>query len=163
MATSSLRKPLTSRPLDLFYVIFFAIHLLASSLIDSQVFLPTRCIPSPLRAVLDNFLLDTNDPLMRSALTGRSDQTWFMAALVAEMVIQLPIFALGIWALIKGEFISALFTELGFFLGAGLTWCMSRLFSSPDDKRIYPALILYASVGACSKTQSANPPPSLTK
>lgn len=103
MAGETARRPLTSRSLDFFYVLFFAVHLVASCLIDSQVFLPAHFIPAPLSAVLDTFLRDTNDPLMRSALEGRRDNAWFLAALVGEMVIQLPIFALGILALLKGE------------------------------------------------------------
>jgi hypothetical protein len=98
-----LRRPLASRPLDILWIAFFALHLSASLLIDSQAFVPRRLVPAPLSRLLQQYLADSRDPLITAALRRDPSYAWFITALALELCVQCPAFAAGIWGLWKGE------------------------------------------------------------
>lgn len=100
-------KPLTERPLDVLYVAYFGIHLLASIAVDAQLVYPPysqRLFPEPLRKVLQDYLASSNDPFLTAAAAGSRDHVWFRVLLASEALVQIPFFAVGIWGLIHGEF-----------------------------------------------------------
>jgi len=97
------RRPLASRPLDILWIAFFALHLSASLLIDSQAFVPRRLVPAPLSGLLQQYLADSRDPLITAALRRDPSYAWFITALALELCVQCPAFAAGIWGLWKGE------------------------------------------------------------
>ncbi|CAD6885123.1 unnamed protein product [Tilletia laevis] len=94
-------RPLLRRPLDLFYVVFLSFHLLASLLVDGQTFYPSSWVPAALVKVKADYLRDSNDPLIKNALSLK--YVWFWTAMVLEFVIQVPAFALGAWALVRDD------------------------------------------------------------
>jgi hypothetical protein len=113
-------KPLTSRPLDLLYTIFFSIHIPTFFLMDSQA-LYARHFAGPLRGLLEWYLDVYNDPIMGGALGewstnerklggitvgGGNDWVWvwIRSFLVLEALFQFPIFVLGIINLRKGSY-----------------------------------------------------------
>jgi hypothetical protein len=94
-------KPLKERPLDLIYVIFFAIHIPAFFLVDSQTLYPDGWRP------LANWYLEQfNDPNIGGALgewkAGAWTWIWFRSFLWLEALFQLPMFFLGIINLKNG-------------------------------------------------------------
>jgi hypothetical protein len=94
---TGLRRPLASRPLDILWIAFFALHLSASLLIDSQAFVPRRLVPAPLSRLLQQYLADSRDPLITAALRRDPSYAWFITALALELCVQCPAFAAGIW------------------------------------------------------------------
>ncbi|PPQ73236.1 hypothetical protein CVT26_015039 [Gymnopilus dilepis] len=114
--------PLTARPLDLLYVAFFGIHLIATLVVDLQYFYPAWLVPGWMRALLDFYIGMSKDPLVGGvdgAFGGSEHLVWFKTFLALEAVFQAPVFVLGFRALRRGS------------------------------KSIYPLLILY---GASSAT-----------
>ncbi|KAK0530670.1 hypothetical protein OC842_003851 [Tilletia horrida] len=101
MAVSPTRRPLTRRPLDLFYVVFLSLHLVASILVDGQTFYPPSWVPAALKQVKADYLRDSNDPLIRNATAPQ--YVWFWTAMVLEFLVQVPSFAVGAWALAKDD------------------------------------------------------------
>lgn len=83
-------KPLTSRPLDLLYYVFFVIHLLITIFIDLLPLWPTVLRELPitkqlfgvLKGVADDYVKQTNDPFAL-VMWGLVDREWeFMYAKV---------------------------------------------------------------------------------
>ncbi|KAJ7625504.1 transmembrane protein 6/97 [Roridomyces roridus] len=94
-------KPLTSRPRDLVYFIFFVMHIFASLCVDFQPLYPPALVPSGLRQLAEWYLTTSNDPLLKSAF-GLSDdpRIWFKSFLFLEVFFQFPTFfiaARGLW------------------------------------------------------------------
>ena len=106
-ATKSRRpQTLTERPLDVLYLAYFGIHLLASLAIDAQLTYPPysqRLFPAPLRKVLQNYLTTSKDPFLLAAAAGSKDHVWFRVLLASETVFQIPCFVLSIWGLLNGK------------------------------------------------------------
>lgn len=105
---SAARRPrsLTERPLDVLYLAYFGIHLLASLAIDAQLTYPPhsqRLFPGPLRKVLQDYLSTSKDPFLLAAAAGSADHVWFRVLLASETVFQIPCFAVAIWGLLNGE------------------------------------------------------------
>lgn len=99
-------KPLTSRPLDLFYTVFFALHIPTFLVIDSQsLFLDG---PRPTAKIIEFYLSEHNDPLIGGAFGEWPvfgwTAVWFRSYLWLEALYLFPMFVLGIVILIKGEF-----------------------------------------------------------
>lgn len=100
------RQALASRPLDILYLTYFVIHLLASIAIDAQLTYPPysqRLFPEPLRKVLADYLTSSKDPFLLAAARGSADHVWFRVLLTSEAVFQIPCFVVAIWGLIHGE------------------------------------------------------------
>ncbi|KAH9980855.1 transmembrane protein 6/97 [Lactifluus volemus] len=92
------RSPLTSRPMDLFYFIFFLIHIPATLLIDCQAIWPNQLVPRFVQSFIPFYVRLSGDPLMGGAmglLPNGSELTWFKSFLYIEALFQLPVFVLG--------------------------------------------------------------------
>ncbi|EPQ26195.1 uncharacterized protein PFL1_06131 [Pseudozyma flocculosa PF-1] len=119
-------RPLLSRRLDTLYVVYFSIHLAASVLIDAQLSLvpyTPRLYPAPVRAALSFYLEAFKDPFLLALARQDAAYTWFHALVVSEVVVQLPLFVVGIVALRR------------------------------DDVRVYPLLVAYGTLAASSTMQ----------
>lgn len=95
------RKSIWDRPADLVYVSFFAVHLVATLLIDGQDLYPAL-VPDFLRAVRDNYLATSADPVLPHAFTPA--YAWFTSLIWIEVLFQVPVFVLGIWGLLRGTY-----------------------------------------------------------
>ncbi|KAJ7091520.1 transmembrane protein 6/97 [Mycena belliarum] len=132
----SSRRPLTARPLDLVYFIFFVSHIFASLCVDFQPLYPRALLPSFLRHFVEWYLRISNDPLLKSAFgRGGEPLIWFKSFLFLEVFFQFPTF----------------------FLAA------RGLFN--DSKKIYVLVLVYAAstattVWPCVTTILATPGPS---
>jgi hypothetical protein len=99
-------KPLTSRPLDLVYVVFFLSHIPASFLLDLQSIYPSHFVPAILKKAPELYFQMSNDPLIGGIMgyLGNKDHlVWFKSFLLLELVFQVPVFFLGIRGLWKGS------------------------------------------------------------
>jgi hypothetical protein len=67
---------------------FFASHIFASVLIDSQAILPPAFVPSALRRLLSWYAQILNDPLM----TKPQEILWFRSLICCELLFQVPFF-----------------------------------------------------------------------
>ncbi|KAF8202252.1 hypothetical protein BJ912DRAFT_944244 [Pholiota molesta] len=98
--------PLTARPLDLLYFLFFAVNPSPSLLIiDLQWIYPPQLVPSFLPGLLD-FYIDIAGPTHRRSRRSFWNNThlgWFKTFIVLEAVFQIPVFILGLRALQKGS------------------------------------------------------------
>jgi len=99
-------KPLTSRPLDLVYVIFFLSHIPASLLIDLQTIYPAKLVPTAIQKLPEWYFQTSNDILIGSMMgyLGNNDHLiWFKSFLFLEITFQVPVFFLGIYGLWRGS------------------------------------------------------------
>ncbi|KAG2088013.1 transmembrane protein 6/97 [Suillus discolor] len=90
--------PITSRPLDLVYFVFFLVHIPATLLIDLQALYPPWLIPYFIRALPRLYIQMSNDPLIGSVLGMLGDSkpfVWFKTFLAVEALFQFPVFILG--------------------------------------------------------------------
>ncbi|KAG2056720.1 hypothetical protein BDR06DRAFT_909137 [Suillus hirtellus] len=90
--------PITSRPLDLVYFVFFLVHIPATLLIDLQALYPPWLIPYFIRALPRLYIQMSNDPLIGSVLGLLGDSkpfVWFKTFLAVEALFQFPVFILG--------------------------------------------------------------------
>ncbi|KAF4570087.1 hypothetical protein EYR40_009073 [Pleurotus pulmonarius] len=97
-------RPLTSRPTDLVYFIYFVSHVAASLIIDLQPMLPDSLVPTVIRNLPISYVKMSNDPLIGGAmgiLENKDQLVWFRTFLGLEMIFQLPLFILGARALWK--------------------------------------------------------------
>ena len=103
------RTPLTSRPLDLVYTLFFAIHIPATLLLDCQSLYPAWLLPAPLAALPRAYVAQYGDPLIGGLFGFFGDaardalEVWLRPFMVLEAVFQLPVFILGIKALYNDD------------------------------------------------------------
>lgn len=104
--TSKAVPPLTARPLDLLYAIFFAFHIPASIFLDLQYFYPKWTIPPFMRSLIPLYVQMSNDPLV-GGLAGffgdNSHLLWFKTFLYLEALFQVPVFFIGLYGLYKGS------------------------------------------------------------
>lgn len=109
LTTSTVRaRTLTERPIDVLYLAYFGIHLVASLAIDAQLTYPPysqRLFPKALRNVLQDYLTTSRDPFLLAAQRRSSDHVWFRVLLASETVFQIPCFVVALWGLWKGEFV----------------------------------------------------------
>ncbi|TFK39887.1 transmembrane protein 6/97 [Crucibulum laeve] len=98
--------PLTARPLDFLYFLFFAIHIPASLLIDLQYLYPSWLVPNFIRNLLMFYVKMSNDPLI-GGLAGyfgnNSHLIWLKSYITLEAIFQFPVFILGMLGLYKGS------------------------------------------------------------
>lgn len=117
-------KTLTERPLDVLYLAYFAIHLVASIAIDAQLTFPPhsqRLFPEPLRKVLQDYLTSSQDPFLLAAAAKSADHVWFRVLLASETVFQIPCFVVAIWGLLTGEYRLSFLCEIGNRVGRDWT------------------------------------------
>ncbi|KAF8506660.1 hypothetical protein F5888DRAFT_1644316 [Russula emetica] len=91
-------RPLTSRPMDLVYFIFFLIHIPSTLLVDCQTIWPKQLFPKFLQDIPFWYVGMSGDPLVGGAmgiLGDGSDLAWFKSFLYLEALFQLPVFVLG--------------------------------------------------------------------
>jgi hypothetical protein len=94
--TSSGVKPLTERPLDLVYYIFFAVHILIAIGVDDLPLWPEQLTKVPglkqihgfLSSAIEDYTKKTNDPFML-ATRGLVQREWEFAFLNAFMWMEL--------------------------------------------------------------------------
>lgn len=96
------RIPLRQLPLDLIYFCYLISHIGATLALDSQTFLPTRCVPQALRDALASWVKMSNDPLLQGV--HRPEFAWFKSFMACEMILQLPIFVVGAVGLYKSQY-----------------------------------------------------------
>lgn len=99
-------RTLTERPLDVLYLAYFGIHLIASIAIDAQLTYPPysqRLFPEPLRKVLQDYLTTSKDPFLLAAEARSANHVWFRVLLASETLLQIPFFVVAIWGLLNGE------------------------------------------------------------
>ncbi|PWN30863.1 hypothetical protein BDZ90DRAFT_229854 [Jaminaea rosea] len=89
------------RKADWLYVAFMGVHLLASVLVDGQLFYPQSCIPEVLVKTKQDYLRQSNDPMVGKL--GQPEVAWFWMAVVLEMTWQCPAFVLGIVGLVRDD------------------------------------------------------------
>ncbi|WFD06382.1 hypothetical protein MVES1_001727 [Malassezia vespertilionis] len=99
------------RYVDLLYFLYFAMHLFAS-------------------VCIDNYLVKSADPLLPNAWLPQ--YTWFRISLLSEFVFQLPVFAIGLYAMWNSTSIRIL---------------------TADEKRWYPLLATYGAIGCFTTMQ----------
>lgn len=119
-------KTLTERPLDVLYLTYFGIHLLASIAIDAQLTYPPysqRLFPESLRKVLQDYLITSQDPFLLAAAAKSPSHVWFRVLLASETVFQIPCFMIAIWGLLN------------------------------DNRRTYPLMVAYGTLAASSTLQ----------
>ncbi|CCF53315.1 hypothetical protein NDA11_000786 [Ustilago hordei] len=119
-------RTLTERPLDVLYLAYFGIHLIASIAIDAQLTYPPysqRLFPEPLRKVLQDYLTTSKDPFLLAAEARSANHVWFRVLLASETLFQIPFFVVAIWGLLN------------------------------DEKRTYPLMVAYGTLAASSTLQ----------
>ncbi|KAI0046729.1 hypothetical protein FA95DRAFT_1493602 [Auriscalpium vulgare] len=101
------RRTLTSRPTDLFYFVFFLIHIPATLLIDCQALYPPAYVPDVIRALPAWYVAMSGDPLVGGAMgllpVPERELVWFKTFLCLEAVFQLPTFFIGARGLWRGS------------------------------------------------------------
>lgn len=95
-ATSPHRLAIWKRPADLFYFLFFAMHLFASLCVDIQGLVPATYVPKVFRNVLADYLTKSRDPLVPNTWLPR--YAWFRMSLLSEFMLQVPAFLVGLYA-----------------------------------------------------------------
>ncbi|KAF8967636.1 transmembrane protein 6/97 [Flammula alnicola] len=95
-----------ARPLDMFYFLFFAIHLPASFIVDLQYLYPPQLVPPFMRGLLNFYVDMSRDPLIGGIAGAFGDSahlTWFKTFIVLEALFQIPVFVLGLRGLYRGS------------------------------------------------------------
>jgi len=98
----AVRTPLTSRPIDLFYFMFFVIHIPATLLIDCQAIWPKEFVPKSLQLLPPWYVGMSGDPLVGGTMgicNNGSELAWFKSFLYLEALFQLPVFVIGAYSL----------------------------------------------------------------
>ncbi|KAI9460438.1 transmembrane protein 6/97 [Boletus coccyginus] len=131
----AVRTPLSSRPLDLLYFVFFMIHLPASLLLDCQALYPPSLVPSFMTALPKMYTQFSADPLISGAMghTGESNNfIWFKTFLFVEAFFQVPVFILGMRGLWKdSRLIHILMLAYGASTATTTLPCVAVLLSTP--------------------------------
>jgi len=97
-----IRTPLSSRPIDLAYFLFFVIHIPATLLIDCQAIWPKQLVPKALQLLPPWYVGMSGDPLIGGAmeiLSNGSELAWFKSFIYLEALFQLPVFVIGAYGL----------------------------------------------------------------
>ncbi|KAH9167929.1 transmembrane protein 6/97 [Lactarius sanguifluus] len=100
----AIRTPLTSRPIDLLYFIFFVVHIPATLLIDLQAVWPKHLIPESMQFLPPWYVGMSGDFLVGGSmgiLGNGSGLAWFKSFLYLEALFQLPVFVIGAYGLWK--------------------------------------------------------------
>ncbi|CAE6462108.1 unnamed protein product [Rhizoctonia solani] len=143
---------LKERPLDFLYLVYFAIHIPPTLLMDLQAILPQGSFPLALQRLPQFYLDMSGDPLIAGAmgLHGVHTQfTWFYTflvieeyvavithiltrALIQQRLFQLPLFVLGIYMLKKNSaYTSILLTVYGSHVTTTMAPVLATLLATP--------------------------------
>ncbi|CAG8755159.1 8812_t:CDS:2, partial [Ambispora leptoticha] len=87
--------PLTSRPLDLVYLVYFMTHIPITILIDTYPILPKQLVPDSITRINQWYKDFTADP------NYNFEPMWFMSFLIIELFLHLPFFFYAINGLVK--------------------------------------------------------------
>ncbi|KAH9982934.1 transmembrane protein 6/97 [Lactifluus volemus] len=96
------RRPLTSRPMDLFYCVFFLIHIPSILLVDCQVISPKRLVPGFVQSIIPWYVRLFGDPIIGGTMglfANGSELAWFKSFIYLQILFQLPVLFLGAHAL----------------------------------------------------------------
>ncbi|KAF9563905.1 hypothetical protein CPC08DRAFT_816257 [Agrocybe pediades] len=130
--------PLKTRPLDLLYFLFFAMHLPATLLIDLQYIYPTQLVPNILKSLVSFYVDMSRDPLI-GGINGfffkddNTHMTWFKTFIVLEAVFQVPVFVLGLRGLYKGS--KSIYPLLAVYAASSATTtlaCLTTVLTTPE-------------------------------
>ncbi|CAI7837341.1 unnamed protein product [Closterium sp. NIES-53] len=88
--------PLAQRPFDIFFVLFFAVHVLTAALIDAQMLLPRALFPEALRRAVTWHVETSGDFLVGSP------QPWFLSLVISQFLLHVPFFLIAIYAFCTG-------------------------------------------------------------
>jgi len=94
----AVRTPLTCRPMDLVYFIFFLVHIPSTLLVDCQAIWPKQFVPNFVQDIPIWYVGMSGDPLVGRAMGiigNGSDLAWFKSFMYLEALFQLPVFVLG--------------------------------------------------------------------
>ena len=97
MATSTAPRPLSSRPVDAVYTVWFAVHLVIIFCVDLTVLYPTWLKPAPLIALREWQVATYNDRFFIHP------PAWFLSLVWMEALYHVPISIWAIGALVKGQ------------------------------------------------------------
>ncbi|KAN0101022.1 Transmembrane protein 6/97 [Tylopilus felleus] len=129
------RTPLSSRPIDLLYFVFFLIHLPASLLLDCQSLYPPSFVPSLISRLPKMYTQLSADPLISGAMgyTGESTSfIWFKTFLFVEAFFQVPVFVIGMIGLWKDSHSTYLLLLIyGASTATTTLPCLAVLLSTP--------------------------------
>ena len=78
-----------------FCILFFAIHIPTTLLVDAQAVFPRHHFPAFARTMLDDFIARTGDPLM-----SEPREPWFLSLIWTEVLFQLPFFVVALYAFV---------------------------------------------------------------
>jgi len=116
------------------YIVFFAVHIPTSLLVDAQAVLPASWFPRAAQTMLQNFIQDYKDPLM-----SPPRQTWFLSLIWTELLFQVPCFFILLYGFIfRKEWIRVPAAIYGGFVCATMVPILTELYShqgGPDYKR----------------------------
>ncbi|KAJ3082073.1 hypothetical protein HK102_001941 [Quaeritorhiza haematococci] len=91
------KTSLASRPVDLFFFLFFGIHAVVAVIIDSQVFLG----PNPqVQEAMKSYLEWSEDPFMDP---GSPPRPWFQGIVFMELAFQVPSFLYIMYGLLRAN------------------------------------------------------------
>ncbi|KAI0275105.1 transmembrane protein 6/97 [Gloeopeniophorella convolvens] len=129
------RRPLSSRPADLIYFIFFLVHIPATLLVDCQALYPPHLVPAAVQGLPPWYVALSGDPLIGGAmglLPNARELAWFRSFLYLEIFFQLPVFILGargLWKDSRG--IYALLLFYGASTATTTLACLAAVVSTP--------------------------------
>ncbi|KAF8659818.1 hypothetical protein AX16_001703 [Volvariella volvacea WC 439] len=132
------RVPLSQRPLDLIYFIFFLVHIPATLSLDLQAIYPDF-IAKHLQFFGDFYVNLSNDPLIGgvSGHFGASQHlAWFKSFLWLEALFQLPVFFLGARGLYKG--VQSIYVLILVYAASTATTtlaCLAMIFITPPKQQ----------------------------
>lgn len=89
--------PIWRRPVDIFFILFFVVHIPTAALIDAQSILPSDWFHDELQILTKSHIVSTGDPLVSA------NPPWFKALVWCELVFQVPYFVVATYAFIRGE------------------------------------------------------------
>ncbi|KDQ51011.1 hypothetical protein JAAARDRAFT_185480 [Jaapia argillacea MUCL 33604] len=142
------RIPLTSRPMDMVYFLFFLSHIPASLLMDLQVFYPSW-FPSFIRTIPAWYINYSGDPLVAGfmGLSGKSESwIWLKTFLFLEAFFQVPTFFLGARGLYKNNpSIYLLILIYGASTATTTLPCLTVLLSTPISEAPVDGLVTITS------------------
>ncbi|GAA6021620.1 hypothetical protein JCM11491_001241 [Sporobolomyces phaffii] len=125
----------TQRTRDWIYLVFLAVHIPATLLVDSQaLFFADRVSPPWLRAPFTFAARD--DPLLQNATNPLF--AWFQAYIILEVVFQLPTFFIGIRGLYRNS--TTIYPLLALYGASSATTtyaCLATVFAMPAIPRAH--------------------------
>ncbi|KAL5531419.1 hypothetical protein ACEPAG_4296 [Sanghuangporus baumii] len=140
------RLPLTSRPLDLIYFLFFLVHIPATLLVDIQALYPPQYVPEQLKTLMNWYLQWSADPVIAGAFDLNGPPAlwvWFKSFLILEAIFQLPVFLVGIRTLWKDSRTS--YPLLLIYSASSATTtiaCITTVLRTPFSSTPVPATLL---------------------